>query len=208
MSVAGYNTKIKLSGSGTTMSSEAMAATTGTNEYQISNSAKGIFDPTTTPSFTVGGTAISSTDISSIDYLFGKVTFSSTKGAAIKVSGTYLPTTNIAGAHAYNLNISRNLLDDTDFNSSGWISRANGLKDVSFTVNRWDDVSTQFLDLINSTKDVIADVRPGNSTSVVYRGVFKVESEAKSGDVTALEGSDVSFQLNGSSNASFGIGSI
>jgi len=43
-------------------------------------------------------------------------------------------------------------------------------------------------------------------TSDVARGFFIAESDAMSGDVSALEASELSFQLDGNSAADFGWG--
>jgi len=160
-------------------------------------------------SFKHGSTAIPSSQVNNVDYLFGKVTFSVPKGssAIVKASGKFLPTTAVAGAHGYNINISSELLDDTDFLSTGYRSRTSGLKDVNVTVNRWDSASTEFFNLINTGGSAVVEIVPSGS-SIAARGFFIVESENRSGDVASLEAADITLQLDESTAAAFGYGTL
>ena len=207
-----YLTTIKKSGTATVMSSEAMTSTGSTvaNLYQVTNAVKRVFDRGA--SFTLyeddgttagGRQVISAAQISSIDYLFGTVTFSSTQAEPVTISGQYMPMTAMAGANNYSLNLSRDVLDNTDFTSTGYRSKAIGLKDAQLTIGRFDDITdnTIYDDLIAGTP-VVAEVRPGG-TGDAGRGWFVLESESRAGDVASLETADISLQLDGSSLTSF-----
>jgi len=208
MSLAGYNTKIKITGTATAMSSQAMSIhSTVANTFRINSTARRVWSRTGTLTFrqnsgTTSVSTISNTDISDVDYLFGIVTFNTIKAGTVSVSGNYLPLSNIAGSNTYGLNITRVLQEDTDHTSTGWISRQNSLFDVSLSVGRFDNVDKDFFSLINSGNAAVVEVNPGGTT-LAARGFFLVESENRSGDVASLEGSDLSFQLDGDVNASF-----
>jgi len=211
--LAGYTTTVKMTGTPTAMSSEAMSTnSTAANTYKVTTATKRIFDRAASFSFfeatTTGGrAAIAAGDISAIDYLFGKVTFSSTQSEPVTVSGNYLPATNVAGANTYGMDMTRELLDRTDFTSTGFRQRHPGLVDVSLTVSRFDSVDLTFINAINSTQTVVCEVRPGGTgSSEAGRGFFLVESENRSGDISGLETGELSFQLDGSSEGAFSWG--
>jgi len=213
--IAGYLTTLKVTGTTTTMSSEAMSTnSTVANTYKIDAAAKAIWGRDLSFTFyeattTAGRVAVAASAISSIDYLFGKVTFGSTRAEPVTVSGGYLPATNAAGANTYNMVQSGEMLDDTDFTSTGWRSRVRGLKDVSLTVSRWDSIDLDYYNLIDSGAAVVMEVRPGGTgSSVAARGFYKIESDAHSGDVASLEASELSFMLDGSTADDFSWGVV
>ena|SRR3990167_2445317 len=196
MGDAAYNTKVKISGVSTAMTSQAMTLVSG-NTYQINSTARRVWNPDGTFAFTDLGSTIAASNISSIDYLFGKVTFATGKTTVALASGTYLPVANVLGAQSYTLNLGRALLDDTDFTSTGWISRIPGLLDASVSITRWDDLDTDFIDMLEDPASVIVvDITPGGE-SLIARGFFRLESDNLSGDVAALQSNELSFALDG-----------
>ena len=207
MAVAGYATTVRKSGTATSMTSQAMSTnSTVANTYQINSTARRVWSRSHTLTFRKGGTTLPASAVTP-DYLFGKVVISSTLAGSMTVSGTYLPMAAVAGGNSYSLTMSQELLDDTDFSSTGWTSRIGGLLDVSLTVNRWDNVDLDFYNLIDSGNPVVVDIRPGGSgSSISGRGYFLIESENRSGDVSGLEGADVSFQLDASTLTDFSWG--
>lgn len=211
MSVAGYHTNIKVTGTPTASTGNAMTLS-GPSTAQvatINSTTRDIWDRTLTPSFFANGSSVPSSAITSINYLFGKVTFNSTQAAPVTVDVTYLPRSNVGGANSYTLTQSADMLDDTDFSSTGFRSRFPGLFDVSVSVARWDSLELDFVHRLmgQSTVDpigtpVVVEVNPGGS-SLFGRGYFIVEAENKSADVSAIESADLSFQIDGDPNAAF-----
>jgi len=128
MSYAGYATSVMMTGTSTAMTDDAMKLVSG-KTYKIVATAKRVWDRTQTITVKDNTVAVSASNILSIDYLFGQVTFVSgyTVSGAITVSGKYLPMAAVAGSHAYTLNTARELLDDTDHTSTGFHSRTAGL---------------------------------------------------------------------------------
>jgi len=206
MAQAAYLTTVQKSGTTTAMTSEAMAtATTVSGTYQITNSAKRVWERTASFTIRIAGSTVGVPADTSVtwDYLFGKVTFTTTQAGARTITGSYLPMTDVAGANSYTLSASRELVDDTDFSSTGWRSKAVALKDVSLTMSRWAGVDTAFFDLINGATPVMCEVKPGSGT-LAARGWFLVSGDVRSGDVATLETAELTFDLDQSTAASFG----
>jgi hypothetical protein len=216
MGVAGYLASIRISGTATSMTSEAMSTnSTVANTYQINSSVRQIWDRQTVPTFTEGSTgssrpAIPAAQVQSIDYLFGTVTFTVAQTTPIRVSGNYLPTSIVAGAHSYTLNQSQELLDDTDFQSTGLVSRIKGLKDINITLSRYDSTATlvDLFTLVSNGNEAVVEIRPGGDTTNVFRSYTVVESDNHSGDAASIEGSDVTFQLDADDREAFGWGAL
>jgi hypothetical protein len=208
---AGYLATLRLSGTPTATTANAMTALTGTISFQITSTARRVWDRTVAPTFAKTASTISSTDISSLDYLFGKVVFKSTHAGSVTIDLTHLPMASIAGANNYNLTQTVDVLDDTTILSTGFRSKKMGLHTVSLSVGRWDTNDLDFSNyLIGSTVSpgitagtpIVVEVNPGGS-SLTARGWFVIESESKSGDVGGLEAGDVSLQLDGDTIAAF-----
>ncbi len=204
--VAGYKTTVKIGGTSTVFTAESFSLVSG-NTWQIDDSSRRIWDRLAVFSFREGTEDLVATDILSIDYLFGTVTFT-TPMSSIEGDGFYMPMTDIAGAHSYSLTHAGDILDDTDFAGAAadqMHSRIYGLRDVSLSVSRWETGDQQFFNAINNRTPLIIEVRPGD-TNPVARGWFVPESEVRSGDVSSLEAADLSFQLDGDVNAQFSWG--
>jgi len=212
MGLASFRTKVKLSGTATAMTSQAMSThSTVANTYRINSTARRVWNPAASLTFyensgTTGVAAVSAGDISNINRLFGTVTFATTKAGNVSVSGQYLPLASLAGANNYTLNITREQLDDTAFESTGLRSRTSGLLDAALSVSRWDNVDLNIHTALSNDTRVVLEVAPGGSTVTVARGFFKVESEGHSGDVGSLESAEGSFVLDGSSEGAITFG--
>ncbi len=215
MGVAGYNAVLKRSGFETSFVEEAMSTVVGSTEvktkhWKIDDTTKDVFVRTVVVGFgETTASTISSTDISNIDYLFGKVIFKSTHPTVL-VTGSYFPLANIAGANAYTLTQQNDVLDDTDFTSTGFRSKVMGLQTVDLSVTRWDSLDLEFVHDIFGTSTgraaripLVAEIQPGGGSNPVGRGYFVMESENRSADVSGLESADVSIVLDGSSKAAF-----
>jgi len=217
MSFAGYLTTLRASGIPTTMANEAMSPVGGSStfsSYQIDSTTRRVWDRKVTFTFqqtSSTGSTIASTAIVDINYLYGKVTFNATQSTAIVVTGTYMPMSAVAGAHSYTLNQVTDVLDDTDFSSTGFKSKRMGLHDISLSLNRWEPLDNTFTKMwlgssTSSTavrlEPVVAEINPGGST-LTARGWFVVENDNKSGDVSGLEEASVSLQIDGNERSAF-----
>lgn len=205
MGVAAYNTVVERVGSSTAFTGEPMTATGATNEYQIDDKAKSIWDRTAT--FTVYEDSVDVTsDVTGFNYVLGKVVFATAKTGSISVDGSYLPRQAIAGANSYTLSHTGDLLDDTDFTSTGFRTRRYGLRDVSVSIERYYPLNKHFLDAVKNGEIVVISIQPGGTQggSTEYaRGYFTAESAELAGDVSNLENESLSFQLDGDPDISF-----
>lgn len=217
MGTPGYKISLKAPGTPTASTGNYFNLVAGTTKtYQIASTAKRVLARNVSPSAfkeSTGGTTIGGSDIASVDYLFGKVTFSSTHTTQIVGTVTHLPLSVVAGANSMTLNCSRELLDDTDFSSTGFRSRAIGIADVSLSISRYDTLDQEWAHRLLSTSvlstalstganELVVEIRP-ESTGKYAVGFFRLENENLSGDVSGLEGSELSLQLDGDSRADF-----
>ena len=164
----GYLTSVKVTGTTTTMTSEAMStATTAANTYQITDFTKEIWERGIVPTFSGAGSTLSSTRQTDINYLFGRVTFNATQAEPITVSGSYIPTSNVVGAFTYSLEMSNDVLDDTDFQSTGYRTHNIGLHDVTINISRYETADNTFFDAIALRTPMVVEVTPGGSTTKV-----------------------------------------
>tara|TARA_Y100000004_G_scaffold147002_1_gene168026 strand:+ start:775 stop:1401 length:627 start_codon:yes stop_codon:yes gene_type:complete len=192
--VAGYGASIKKSGTSTGFTDEDMSNTAG-NTFQIDDTAKQVFDRDATLTFYEDDVEIDASDVSSIDYLYGKVTFATGKTGAITVDGNYMPMSNVAGAREVTLNRTAQLLDDTDLGNAGYHTKEYGLQDVAVTVGRFDDIQYAFTDIIENRTACVIEIAPNATKS--YRGWFKVESSGLTLDINALLDESIGFTLDG-----------
>jgi len=209
MGTQGYLTTVKKGGTPTALTNEPMTNLSG-NTYQITDASRRILDRDVVPVFGDQGgspTNIHPSDIASIDYLFGIVTFNTAKvEPVVVVSGNYMPMSDIAGANNYTLNHAGDVLDDTAYdNTSGnaYRSRVLGLRDVSLSVDRWDQLTQEFFTAINDRTPLIIEVQPGGAGNPLARGWFVPESETHEGDVSSLEAANLVFQVDGDVTADY-----
>lgn len=117
------------------------------------------------------------------------------KKVRVKKTGS-TGTHNTVPANSASLNLTSDLLDDTDFTTTGFRSRVVGLRDwnVSMTV-LWDSSDQSVKDLRDAwLKRQKVNVRYLTDGSNGWAGDGYVESFSLSGDVGGLEQADVTIQ--------------
>lgn len=130
MAIAGHTTRLKVSGAAVPVTAEACTSLGG-GVYQVTNTARRIWDPSAAITVKDGGTPVSSA-LWSFDYLFGKVTFSGyTPSGAVTVDGSYLPVATVAEVKSFSASFAGDLLDRTTFDSAGSKQKQAGLRDGS-----------------------------------------------------------------------------
>lgn len=199
MASPGFKAIVKKGGSSTPFTDQAMQLV-DTNTYQIVDPTKRIWDRDVVPTFEENGIAIPDSEIVSINYLFGEVTFAGPVTDPVTVSGSYIPTISVAGANSYAINASTSLLDRTDFETArtngGYRVRVHGVKDVNVTIRRFDDFSGMFRDLWQTNEPVLIEIRPGGDVET-FRGWFVVESDNATGGIEDIETEELTFQADG-----------
>ena len=201
--VVGHAATVKKSGTSTVFTGEAFTLVSG-NTYQITDAAKRVWDRTASFTFYGNSIAIPSSQISSIDYLNGKVTFSSSQTTPITADGKYMPMTSVAGANSFELAINNTILDDTDFDiTDNYRSSMYGLSDVSVTLRRFAQATNEFFTALTNGDYLVIEIDPAGTGTSIARGWFVVESSNQSGSVDELETLELSFRLDNTNDVAF-----
>lgn len=199
---AGYIVSLLKGGTPTTMTAEPMSLVSG-KTYRITAATKRIIDVLTAVTVKGNGVAISASNIESIDFLFGTVTFISayTPTTPITMDGKYIPTTAIAGARSFNLTQTMNPINDSDIptvkaNGGYATFNAEGLRTVSLEVGGIFKTTNAFRTALANRENVYVSINPDNADLSTARGLFKIGSQGQSGDVGALEEETVNLNLS------------
>lgn len=207
----GYRTTFKLAGTPVQENNMAMSTySTVARTFRVTNSAKCIISRDASFQFKGNGTNITTAKISSFNWLFGTVTFTSAPATPVTVSATYVPVTAVAGAHKYDLSVTRELLEDTDYTSTGWRTRTPGLIDIRLTVSRFHKADLTFYDVFRNAESVVVEINHGGQNTLA-RGWFIAESNSPNGDVGGLENDDLTLMIDSSEYGalrSFGWGDL
>jgi len=195
---AGYNATIKKSGTSTAMLTEPTTEITGTT-FQVTDPLKQVLDRTVT--FTATGSISGALTITSIDYLYGIFTFStSVTGETVTVDGSYLPMSAYGVAREFTLTQNADTIDTTDFDTAqangGFRTFTPGLRQVSLDLSGFYDLVAGFKALLESRAEVIIEIAPKGNTESVCRGFFKPMTTGQSGEVGGTEDETATFELS------------
>lgn len=198
---AGYLAKLLKSGSATTMTGEACANESGLI-YAISDSDKEIWDRATGITVKDDGSAVAASNIEWIDYLFGRVKFITgySVSGAITVDGKYFPTAAIGAGNGYELTMSAEAVDISDFptcqgNGGYKVSDASGLKTVALDVTGIFSASEAAAADLAARSELIVEIDPAGDGSSIARGFFKIVNAGQDGKVGASENESIKFSL-------------
>ena len=198
---AGYLAEIKSAdGTPTAMTDEAMSQVSG-QIYQVDDATREIWDRSSAVTFEDNSVAVAAADIESVDYLFGRVTFVSgyTVTGPVTVSGNFIPTSTLARANAYVLNMTAEGIDESTFETSqgnnGTRIFVPGLRTVTVELTGiFDDVTNAKVDL-RDRNEVIVEIDPAGDGSAIARGYYKLSTTGQSGAVGALEEETLNYLL-------------
>lgn len=144
---AAYNGTLKLTGTAVPVTGEACGFVSGSDPnklYHVTSASRRIWDPSVPIVVKDNGFAVTAANWS-FDYLFGFVQFIGyAPAAAITVDGSYLPTISIAEVRKYSLKIQGAQLDKTSFDSAGWRTFVQGLKNGSVDFELLSLIATSF----------------------------------------------------------------
>lgn len=198
---SGYLAELKKVGSPSAFTAEAMTLVSG-KTYAIDDATKEIWDRSeATMDILDGGGSIALADILNIDYLFGRVTFvaSFTPSGSVTSTGTFFPTAAAGKSNTYNLTMSAEAIDETDFvtaqGNSGTRIFKPGLRTVALELGGIFDASEAFAADLLARNEVIIEIDPAGDGSSIARGFFKLVTTGQSGAVGALEEETVNFAL-------------
>jgi hypothetical protein len=195
--IAGKRALIKVSGAATAFTAEATTMSGVNTVYQITDATKRILDRTATITVKDGG--VPTVEAYTLDRLRGKVTFGSAVARVITIDGSYLPMSTAAKCRAFGFTISAANLDDSDFESvqasGGFISRRQGLLDVSGTLGRRWTTDTYFSDALTAGVPVVIEFFLDYTSTTPHLCVWALlDKDGAQAAVDGLVEEDVEFQ--------------
>jgi len=169
-STAGKIALVKIGGTPTAFTAEAVTVLTTNLKYQITNTAKQIWSPTATITVLAAATPVDpEADPYVINRLTGVITFANVVArGTVTVTGTYMPMTTIAKSKSVTYEKGNELLDDTTFDSNGYEENIPGIHSITASLGRnWETTySTVFKNaIINGTLLVIQIFHDKNGTA-------------------------------------------
>lgn len=228
---AGYLSTVKVSGSSTDFNQLPTTKVTANTVYQITDATKRILDPAVALTVEVdadggggGSYATAAASTYTVDYLFGKITFTSDQGvdALVRVSGKYLPTVSVAEVRGYDINMTRLLHDSTAMGQGDADRRFKaGLKEATGSVETFDIDETDLdeagngaiiEELADAGTPKLLEINPGGS-GVYFRAWVLFEGIEANATPEELQGKRINWKSaqivgNGQTeSAYFGIGS-
>lgn len=199
---AGYSVGLNISGTSTAMTDEATTQVGSSQTYAITDVTKNMWDRSVALVVEDNASVVAASNIESIDYLFGRVTFVSgyTVTGAITVSGNYLPHALVAGSRSFTLTQTSSPIDETTIPDA----QANdghrifdyGLKTVSLDISGVYAASNGFRQALIDRGEFIVEINPDGSDLAAARGFFRYVNQGQSGDVGALEEETITLSLS------------
>ncbi len=198
---SGYLAELKKVGTPVAFTAESMTLVSG-KTYAIDDATKDIWDRSeATMDILDTGGSIAAADILNIDYLFGRVTFVSafTPSGAVTCTGKSFPVAAAGKAKTYNLTMTADPIDETDYTlaqaNSGTKVFKPGLRTVALELGGIFDASEAFAADLLARAEIIIEIDPAGDGSSIARGFFKLVTTDQGGAVGALEEETVNFAL-------------
>jgi hypothetical protein len=199
--IAGYNTRIQITGTSTAFSGSEPCTTTGSNPTklsQVTDSTKRVLDPSVAIVVQDNGVTVSASNYT-VDYLFGKIQFSTAvTGPVTILSGNYLPLLTVAQARSTSLQWGKSPLNTSIFHDTvtaesylmGLKASSGSFETIDVPFVDWDGVGgapvhDPFGIFTAGTHKLLA-VRLGGSGGDEFRGWVKFESVDDNADVAGL----------------------
>lgn len=199
---AGYVARLMSSGTSTALTDEPMELVAGLT-YQVTDPTRNVLDYTKAIEFEDNGVAVDPSDIESIDWLFGRVTFDAAytvTGPITIASGFYLPMTEVSRANSFTLTQTAETIDRTDFETArgndGYRVFDPGLRTISLELGGFYDATAAIWEVLEARGEAVIEINPDGSGLSLARGVFKLVTRGQSGDVGALEEETRTFNLS------------
>lgn len=131
MARAAWAAQVKVTGAPVGTTAEAAALLTG-KRYQVTTAARRIIDPAIAVTVYDNGSPVAASNILAVEHLFGIVEFQAayTVTGPVTIDYSYLPTYTVGECTAFELGMSRELIDSSVFESQ-WRKKTPGLLDLS-----------------------------------------------------------------------------
>lgn len=198
---AGYNADLKKSGTATATTGEAMSVVTG-KTYRIDDSAKEVWSSTATLTVYDNAIAVATSNIESIDYLFGMVTFTSGYSVTgpITIDVTYYPLATFGKARSFTLTQSVNAFDTSDYQTvqanGGYRTHSAGLRTVGLELEGIFNASDAWQTALAGREAIVIEINADGNGKSTARGWFRQVSSNQEGQVGDNEMESVSFVLS------------
>jgi len=134
--IAGKKALVKIPGVAVSFTAEAFTDSGDHQTYQITATAKRVWDQNAAITIKVGG--VTTGESYTINRLLGTVKFATVNAGrgAVTADGSYLPMSTVAEAKEYSYTITAANAIDCSFGDD-WATRVRTTLDVSATLNRW-----------------------------------------------------------------------
>lgn len=193
--IAGYSGTVKIPGTTTAITGEATTLVSG-KTYQITSASKRVLDPGVAVVVKDNGGAVADASILSIDYNFGKVTFTAayTVLGTITIDASYLPLLSVAESTSFKLAVKNKLQEKTSFDSAGIKQWIRGVKMATINFRTLTPITsdldsgggtTRLSDAIKNRTPVFFECYVGVGN--VFRGWFIMAADVKAAPNAPIE---------------------
>lgn len=148
MAIAGWDCLVEVTGTSTAFVGAENCSLVSGKTYEIDDATKSVLDPDVAVEVHDGGGQVAASNIESIDYLFGRVTFTGAytpTGTVSFQNGNYLPRHTVDEAYSFRLGWSANMLNCNRFGLDYQL-RAYGLRDTSMEIGVKNSPRTDYDD--------------------------------------------------------------
>lgn len=195
--IAGRKALVKVTGALVTFTDEACTDSGDHQTYQITNTAKRVWDRTT--ALVVKVATVVTVESYTFNRLTGTVVFATVNAGrgAVTVSGAYLPLSIAVGGRQYSVTITKAVLDDSDFDSvntaSGFSVHQTGLKDITGTIDIRFSTDTYFRDALLQGDPVVIEFFSDRTASPVFTCWALLNKQTITAAFDSLDESTIAF---------------
>lgn len=199
---AGYVSTVKRAGVPVAFTSEALAQVGTTKTYEIVDFTKSCWNYNLAVNFFDGVTPIAASNIESIDYMFGRVTFIAafTPTGAVSATGQYFPLSAFAKANSFSLSMTADTTDTTSFEDAqangGFNTFRQTLKNADLELSGFYRATNALFDVLTAREDFVVEINPDGNNKSIARGIYKAVNDSQTGDVGGDESETISFGLS------------
>lgn len=199
MAIIGYRANVRVTGNPVAFSNAPTVPNPERTVFAITNENMRLLEPdgnyTVERSTDAGANWVPiPTDAYTMNRLMGEVVLDTAEpvGNDIRVSGRYLPLTDVAEAYEYTYTLEANNETKPTF-LNPWQQRIQTNKDITGSLSQWFDVDSLFWSALNENKLVVLDFYADNSTNFDVRCWAIMESSEVSGAPDGLLEEGIDF---------------
>ena len=206
MATAGYKAQVRIAGAALATINEAFSAVVSTTVWHATAATKRVIDWSTAITVQTSPDGIVWTTVTNytVDYLFGRITFSAPLGVGVQVraSYNYLPLYTFAEGRDVTFDVAFAELDTTIFGDTD-VHRIQGLEDMSGSITSLSLLNVELdgtggaekklIELLNDRDYVVLCYKPDSAGTFEMRAVVQFSSEALSQAVDGLAEATLTF---------------